>query len=309
MQTWALIADSFRESLDRKIFWVMLIIEGIVAAAMFCITFQPDQVDILFGTWVIKTDIFGAGGELRTDFLTSVLVEWIGDSVLGSVGIFLAIIATAGFIPSLLDRGTVELVASKPLPRWKLFLGRYLGSLSFILVHATLFVSVTFLIAGSRWGVWVPRYLIIIPLMVVLFSYLYCISALVGTFTRSTIASILVTIIVWIGIVGVQSTGDYFEMFPEWKEYSTAYRATQAIRWSIPKTQDITLLARKWTRAADPTTMMPDDHASAHDMIGRARRAEMARLQIPPVYTIGSSLLFEAVILLLALWKFSRSDY
>lgn len=309
MQLLALIHDSFRESLDRKIFWVLLLIECAVAAAMSCVAFEPTGISILFGTWSIETELFGSGGAIRVELITSIIVEWIGDAVLGSVGVLLAIIATAGFIPSMLDRGTIELLASKPLPRWKLLFGRYLGGLSFILFHALFFVVVTFIVAGIRWGVWVPRYLVVIPLIVLLFSYVYCVSALVGVYTRSTLASLLVSMLAWVCFAGVQSAGDYIEMFPDWKEYKAANAAAQTLRWIVPKTQDVTLLARKWSRAADPTELIPKEQLEGDDLISRARRAEAARLQIPAVYTIGSSLLFEAFVVLLALWKFTRSDY
>jgi hypothetical protein len=36
---------------------------------------------------------------------------------------------------------------------------------------------------------------------------------------------------------------------------------------------------------------------------------EEAQLELSPLYSIGSSLLFEAVIVLIALWKFSRADF
>jgi hypothetical protein len=41
----------------------------------------------------------------------------------------------------------------------------------------------------------------------------------------------------------------------------------------------------------------------------RAGRAERERMNLSPVYTMGSSLLFEAVIVALAIWRFSRNDY
>ena len=75
MQVWALIVDSFRESLDRKIFWVMLLISLSVAAVMFCIGFEPNRINVLFGTWTVQTPIFTVGDTLRTDLLASVVVE------------------------------------------------------------------------------------------------------------------------------------------------------------------------------------------------------------------------------------------
>jgi len=310
MQIWALIVDSFRESLDRKIFWVMLLISLAVAGAMFCIGFEPHQISLLFGTWTIKTELFTVGDALRADLLASVLVEYIADVILGSIGILLALIATAGFFPALLERGGIEVLCSKPLPRWKLLLGKYIGSLVFIAVHATIFIFLTFLVAGIRWHVWIFRYFLLIPLMILMFSYLYCVSTLVAIYTRSTVAVILITIFAWFSFVGVQYMGDMFEVYPSLKEYRSGYKSIQTARWIVPKTFDITLIARKWTRAASPTDLLPipedSDHRQDYEL---AVETERRRMELSPILTIGSSLLFEAAILMIAMWKFSRKDF
>ena len=309
MQIWALVVDSFRESLDRKIFWVMLLISVAVAAAMFCLSFEPNRINVFFGTWVIETQVFTLNSALRTDFIAGILVEWITDIILGSIGIMLALIATAGFFPALMERGGIEVLLSKPLPRWKLVLGKYIGSLVFMGVQAAIFVLLTFLVAGFRWKVWLPRYFLVIPLMVLMFSYLYCISTLVAVYTRSTVAVILLTLLAWVCFAGIQSSGDYFEMYSELDEYRRASNAIRTARWIIPKTSDLTLLARKWTKSAAPTEMIADTDEESRDTIKRAERAEKARLDLRPEWTIGSSLLFEAAVLLIAMWKFSRKDF
>ncbi len=309
MQIWALIVDSFRESLDRKIFWVMLLISLAVASAMFCITFEPNRINLFFGTWSIESTLFTYGGALATDRIASILVEWIADIVLGSVGIFLALIATAGFMPSMMERGGIEVVLSKPLPRWKLVLGKYVGSLIFMAAHASIFVALTFLVAGLRWKVWLPRYFLVVPLMILMFSYLYCVSTLVAVYTRSTIAVILITIGSWIVFAGVQSTGDYFEMYPKSQDYRTAYNTVRLIRWVIPKTSDLTLLAREWTRSAAPTDFVTPQTDKDREMVDRATHAENLRLNVHPAASIGSSLMFEFAVLAIAIWKFSRKDF
>ncbi len=309
MQFWALMVDSFRESVDRKIFWVMLLMELLVAAAMFCIGFHPGQIDILFGAWTIETDHFTALSGLRHDRIASLAVNFIMDLVLGWIGVTLAIIATAGFLPSLLERGAVDVLLSKPISRPALFLGKYLGSMVFVLIHAIVFVVITFVIIGTRWGVWLPGYLLTIPLLVVLFSYIYSVSAWAGVRYRSTIAAVLLGLGAWVFFAGVQATGDAFETFPAWKENRWAYNAVLAARWAVPKTHDITYLAGKWSGAAVSTELVPEVEDKDKDMVQRAGESELERMNLNPLYTIGSSLLFEALVVLLTMWTFSRSDY
>jgi hypothetical protein len=210
----------------------------------------------------------------------------------------------------MLEHGAIQVLLSKPMPRWMLFLAKYAGSLVFIFTQAAIFVGLTFLVAGLRWKVWLPGYLLTIPLITVLFSYLYCVSALVAVLTKSTIAAIMISLGAWVFFFAIQSADDTFKLFPSLQEYSRVHAAITTMRWATPKTQDITYLARKWARAASPVDMMPAPETEEdRDWVGRATDIEAARMRVPALHTIGSSLIFELVIVALAMWKFSRQDY
>lgn len=310
MQFRALLIDSLRESMDRKIFWVMLALSLIVAGGMAVIGLEPGKVNFLFGMWEYRTDFLtGPGGTLRTDLIAALIVESLMDTILGWVGVLLAIIATAGFFPAMMERGSIEVLVSKPIARGRLFLGKYLGSMVFILIQACAFVGLTFLAAGLRWNVWLPAYLLAIPLIVVLYSYLYCVTVLVAVVSRSTVAAILVTLGAWVVFTGVQNLDDAFVMFPEWRQQRAVYQTIHTARWILPKTQDITFVAKKWTRGAKGTELLPAADEEGRDWLERADAVENARMALPAAYTIGSSLLFEAVILLMAMMRFTRQDF
>jgi ABC-type transport system involved in multi-copper enzyme maturation permease subunit len=320
MQIWALIADSFREARDTKIFWVMTAISLVVVAAMFCVGIYPDRVDILFGAWQINTDRFAASAGVdpgtlaalgvRTDLVAGLAVDFILELVLGFIGMILAIIATAGFLPNMLARGTIDVLLSKPLPRWRLFLGRYLGSMMFILVQAVLFVGLSFVVMGTRWQVWLPGYLLTIPLIVLLFSYLYCVSAFVAVRFGSSTAAVLLTLGAWVFFAGIQSLDDAFDYSKEMRSYTRVRQTVNVARWIVPKTQDITYIAKRWTGAATASKLFAgSDDEAARKALADADEIELRRIRLNPTYTIGSSLLFEAALVLAAMWSFSRKDF
>ena len=305
----ALAKDSLRESMDRKIFWVMTALSVLVAAGMFCFAFEPGRVVVLFGAWEFETAEFTSAGSVQSSRIAGLAVHIIWDLMLGFVGVTLALVATAGFLPAFMERGAIEVVLSKPMARWKVFLAKYLGSMVFILAQATLFVVLTYMVIGFRWGVWLPGYLLTIPLSVILFSYLYCVSALVAVWSRSTVAAALMSFGAWVGFFGVQTTADLFDLYPSWQEQTVACKAIRAARWIVPKTQDITYLAARWVGAGASSEVVPDGEGEDAELVRRAGALEEERMEINPVHTLGSSLLFEAVIVLLAIWKFSRTDY
>jgi len=308
MQYLALLVDSFRESRDRKIFWVMLAMSILAAGAMLCVGFEPGKITFLW-MWEYKTNHFTGVAGLLEARITGIVVDGIMDTILGQVGIILVIIATAGFFPTWMEHGAIDVIVSKPMTRWKLFLGRYLGTMAFILFHAIVFVVLTFLVAGFRWGVWIPGYLLAIPLVVLLFSYLYCVSVLVAVFLRSTVAAVLLTLGAWVAFATIQTTDDVFSMDSEWQKYQTVQKAVHVSRWIVPKTQDILYTAKKWSGAARATELIPDSVDKDPEMMEWADRVEADRMAISPVYTIGSSLLFEAALVMIAMWKFSRRDF
>ena len=58
MQFRALVVDSLRESLDSKIFWVLVAITLAIVAALICVGFESDGISMFFGLWVFETDQF-----------------------------------------------------------------------------------------------------------------------------------------------------------------------------------------------------------------------------------------------------------
>ena len=314
MQLWALTVDSFRHARNRKLFWVLVAITLLVTLVMASLSFNGGRVSMLFG--MIETDAgtYSPLTAVGRTHLAGTLVYYVMNIFLGRLGITLAIIATAGLLPAMMESGVVDTILSKPISRPKLFLFKYLSSMVFVLVQAALFVGLTFLVAGLRWGVWLPGYLLAIPLMVLLFSYIYCVSALVAVITRSAITAILLSMAAWAGFAIVSDAPTHFEFYPQLKQYETLYMAVRVASWIPPKTSAVTTLAARWAGAGTSLGVIPD--SAKADLTAREREqwergAEIEKRQqgVSPFYYIGTSLLFEAAIVGLAMWKFSRTDF
>jgi ABC-type transport system involved in multi-copper enzyme maturation permease subunit len=319
MQLWALVADSFRQALDRKLFWVLVVITLLVTLFMLSVGFEGEQATLFFGLVQVDSGEYAPLTLLGRTRLAGLIVYGAMDLVLGWVGITLVVIATAGTFPALMEPGAIDVVLSKPISRSRLFLYKYLASMVFVLVQATLFIGLTFLVMGFRWDVWVPGYLLSIPLLVLMFSYVYCVSVLVAVRTRSTVTAILVSLAAWaIFSVAGQMPG-VFEVFPDLKKYEGLHRAVRVVSWVPPKTADVTYLAARWAQAGTSVDMMPDSSKPSaatqrkpkgpNPDLKRARTWEEEQLQMSPAFSIGSSLLFEAAVVMLALRRFARTDF
>lgn len=314
MQLWAIIVDSFREALDRKIFWVLVGLTLLITTAMLSVGIESDRVTFMFGLWGVETPHFDPRTVAGRVHVVGSVVYLLLFALLGWVGVILMIIATSGAFPQMMERGAVDVLLSKPIGRPKLFLYKYLAGMVFVAIQAALFVGLTFLVMGFRWGVWVPRYFLCAPLLVLLFSYLYCVSVLVAVKTRSTVAAILLSLGAWIAFATPQTALQTFDQFPKLKKQDRVYAMIRLAAWIPPKTTDIPYIAARWARAGASVDIFPDTAMSSastddREQIDRARRMEEEALRKNPWVSIGSSLVFEAVVVLWAMASFTRKDY
>ncbi len=221
-----LIRDTFRQSLAYGIFWILLAvsvvtigvclsvrIEGAHALAAagdkpdFLPQSDPDAHDAAklkqSGVAVVGGELTMAFGAIRiplgrddrhaVHFVQLLLAGGVADTL----GLLLTLIWTAGFLPGFLDGRSVSVLLAKPAPRWLLLVGKYIGVLTFVLFHATLFVGGTWLAIGLRTGIWDAAYLYAIPLLLLHFAVFFSVSLLLAVCTRSTVVCVFGSILFW----------------------------------------------------------------------------------------------------------------
>lgn len=136
-------------------------------------------------------------GELVLAFVVSWLV--------GFAGVLAAIVVTASIVPRMLESGSIDLLLSKPVARWGLFLSRFAGGCAFILLVTGVLICGLWLIAGTRLGIWNAGLLWTIPVFVFVFAVYFSVSALAGVLWRNPIVSIIVSLVFWVAcfVVGL----------------------------------------------------------------------------------------------------------
>jgi ABC-type transport system involved in multi-copper enzyme maturation permease subunit len=103
----------------------------------------------------------------------------------------LGVIATAAVIPDLLEQGNIGLHLSKPVARWELLLGKYLGAIAVVLLNVLYFLGAVWLIFGIKVGVWNIQVLLSAFTLCYMFACLYSLVVLLGVTFRNTAISIL----------------------------------------------------------------------------------------------------------------------
>jgi ABC-type transport system involved in multi-copper enzyme maturation permease subunit len=203
MQTLALFTDAYRELNARKLFWLALVISGLVVVSFALVGITETGLRLVvwdipapFNTTLMSEETF-----YKLMFLNLGVGFW-----LTWLAAILALVTTASIIPDFIAGGSIDLVLSRPIGRVRLFLTKYATGLLFVALQVTVFSAAAFFVLGLRGGAWEPAVFLAIPLVVLFFSYLYCVCALLGLITRSTIAALLLTLLFWFLIFSVHAT-------------------------------------------------------------------------------------------------------
>jgi ABC-type transport system involved in multi-copper enzyme maturation permease subunit len=227
-------------------------------------------------------------------YIQVLLAGWVADTA----GLLLTLVWTAGFLPTFLDPGAAAILLAKPVPRWSLLVGKYLGVLIFVLFQAVLFVGGTWVALGISTGVWKPAYLYSIPLLLLHFAIFFSFSVLLAVFTRSTVACVIGSILFWLLCWGLNFGRHMAVLTPEMQSMSgLTYFLMEAAYWIMPKPADMSVLLFDALQA--------DNYfARALDVKGL-----MARDAFHPDLSVLSSLAFAGVVLAAAAYHFLTTDY
>src|SRR3990172_9106113 len=172
-----IIKNTFREALAKKIFIGYYIFYAIVVILMLFAV----NLDTVEGV-ISMTDVKQSVNLVQKGFLD---ISW-------ALIVFFSLVSTASFIPSMLEKGTIDLLISKPVSRFTILLSKYLGAVLFMFLSMVFLLGSIWLILSAKSGYWDFQFLIAIPLITLAFAVMYSINVFIGLTTQSTIISILV---------------------------------------------------------------------------------------------------------------------
>ncbi|MFN0009218.1 MAG: ABC transporter permease [Planctomycetota bacterium] len=294
----ALLQDALYQVFDNKIFRLLMLLVIAFVAPTFLIGFRKDEVLVLWG-WQRLTyeQIFSWLGQSTSSFkdvqggAIQVYQELVVDGLCGNLGMVFCVAATAFFVPRMLEKGSADVLLSKPLSRTMLLLARYVSGLLFVAILAFALVIgmyFGFLIVsgyndlGFLWGAFT---------LVYLFAIIHAVSTLAGVLTRSTVASTLIAIACFMGtgcVHQIWRVRAFFHDSNEAQKLRTALDADKGsdaelpaildeepgtftklalltldtVHYTLPKTSDADLITRKLRRAIERSDLEIEDETA-----------------------------------------------
>jgi ABC-type transport system involved in multi-copper enzyme maturation permease subunit len=117
--------------------------------------------------------------------------------ILGVSYLFLitfCLIGVSSIIPSMLEKGNVDLLLSKPVSRSKIILGKFTGGVILIFFSLVYLIGMIWLIISFKFGYWNASFLSSIFILTFSFAVIYSLVIFIGITTQSSILSILINI-------------------------------------------------------------------------------------------------------------------
>lgn len=336
-QILAILWDSYRLLTAKKMFWIVLFISVLIAMSYASVGFTPEGVSVLFGAYQMENEFLTSDSLYAEYFYMMIFTDFLVPWWLGLFALVLALVSVCSVFPDFLKGGSIDVAVSKPVNRVTLFLVKYVGCLLFVAIQVLVFTLIVFLAHGLRMGQWNVQVFWAVPLLTFVFSLIYCVAVLTAVWTKSTMFSLLMALLMWGATLSVQWTesmlykatylmpamgmtidpeagvtealGETYE--PE-NGMVKAYKVVKAIGTPLPKTREATyMLKKKITirgKSMTQATDFLDDGASDYKRKD-AEAQEDYDNRHSTAYIIGTSLAFEAAVLGLACLIFVRRDY
>src|SRR5262249_34681519 len=143
--------DTFQESFRNKMFLFFFIVATLIISSIGLAL----NMDIVNG---VMRGVTFFGNEVRVPAFT--VRQWVQNlqsglaMVIGTFVLFLAMMATSTLFPTMLQKGSIELLLCRPIPRWRILTARFLGGASIMAFNAAYLFLGVWSVLGWKAGVW-----------------------------------------------------------------------------------------------------------------------------------------------------------
>jgi Cu-processing system permease protein len=275
MGVWIMAAVTFREAARKKMLWMALAAGGAFL--------------ILFGTGLhFQAKDFAAHGMspvLRREI--SFTMVTMGLYAVDLLAVLMTILTSIDTLSGEIASGTIQAIATKPVPRWQVLIGKWLGFCGMLTAYIAIMVggvnAVTYAMAGIT-----ARHLASgLSLM-----WMESVVLLSVTFAFATYFSTLTTGVLTLGLHGLAFLGGWIEQFGAITQTQRAVNVGVIASVLMPS-------EALWRRAAFE---MQSPLASA------MRISPFSTLSVPSTAMVFYAALYLVIALVIAIRRFSRRD-
>ncbi|HLW76764.1 MAG TPA: ABC transporter permease subunit [Bryobacteraceae bacterium] len=202
MNLWIMAAITFREAARKRILWTALI-----AGAGFLVVFGIG-LHFQMADFSPSTPPF-----VRYEILSGMLM--VGLYTVDLLAVVMTILTSVDTLAGEITSGTIQAIATKPMPRWQILLGKWLGFVGMLAIYVVLMLGGTIAVAGSVAGMTPQR-----PVEGAALVFFECVIALSICFLFGTWFSTLTNGVIVLGLHGLAFMGGWLEQMSGFTEGS-----------------------------------------------------------------------------------------
>jgi Cu-processing system permease protein len=271
---WIIASITFREAARKKLLWTA----GAVGAG-FLIVFGA-------GLHYQLADFPGNMSPfLRYQVLSAMVM--VGLYTVDLLAVVMTILTSVDTISGEIASGTIQAIATKPVARWHVLIGKWAGFVAMLAIYVGLMFGGT--IAA---GYWIGGVTLQNPVRGAILVFLECLLALTATFLLGTWFSTLTNGVIVLGLHGLAFLGGWLEQMSGFAEGSRIVALGVASSLVMP-TEAV------WRRAA--FLMQPP-------LAGALQFSPFANVSVPSAAMVGYAGFYLVVTLALAIYHFQRRD-
>lgn len=275
MGCWVMTGVTVREAARKKILWTALLAGlGFLALFAAAIHFQIEDFTTRSVPPFVRYQIMSA-------------MVMVALYVVDLLAVLMSILTSADTIAGEISSGTIHAIAMKPLPRWQILIGKWMG----FAVMIAGFLALTFggtIAVGYLMGGVVPEN----PLQGALLVYFECLLVLTVTFMFGTWFSTLTNGVIVIGLHGLAFMGGWLEQMSGFTQSARLVSVGIAMSLIMPSES-------LWRRAA--FDMQPP-------LAGALPFSPFANVSIPSLTMVGYAAFYLLFALGIAALHFRQRD-
>ncbi|GJQ62350.1 MAG: hypothetical protein SCALA702_14030 [Melioribacteraceae bacterium] len=241
---------TIKEAFARRIILVFAGVSTFSLVILALLLFSTDAMDLV-GAFDMKTRVDGQLVDVKTELATG--IKALFTIPLYGIGLFLSIFAVSGFIPSLLEKGNIDLFLSKPIARAELILGKFFGGTAVVFLNIFYIVVGIWVLLGLGLNVWSADFLLVSFTITFTFMVLYTLIILVGILTRSSILAMMLSYLFFFVLSPIlESRGSFSQFLGE-----TWNMVIEILYYIIPQTTELGRISLELATGTTPESLLP----------------------------------------------------
>ena len=268
---------TFREASRRWVVWVALGL-GVLFLVIYAIGFNEIEKDI-------STQRGSGGGLIAAEMRNFILLA--GLYVVNFLTSIMTVLVAVDTLSGEINSGTIQTVVSKPVPRWQIVLGKWLGFSGMLSLYLLLMAGgvtfVGYLVADTV----VPNLVQGVLLMWLIILLLLSVSLLGGTLLSTLANGVLV-----FGLFGIGFIGGWIEQIGAFLNNQAAVNVGVVTSLLLPS-------EAMWRRAA---------FEMQSPLVGAMGVSPFGASSAPSLVMVGYAVFYMLGVLFLAMRQFSRKD-